>query len=164
VWRPRRVRPQRRQDTKHQEDDHHSQHGDRPPARALLPRASNERQGKEQGKADHGHDEDEKGFQIIRQQGQEGIEPEKIEIRLRYRLDQRGIRHTLWSFRAEVGGAAENTQHDQTAKDDVFADGFRGERHPFLLQQRFVFCFVGGFVDLPPWLGVFIDAFTEHQS
>src|SRR5215468_9701024 len=163
-WGPGRVHPHRRQSTKHQEDDHHGQHSDWPPARAFLPRASDERQGKEQGNADNRRDEDEKGFQIIREQGQEGIEPEKIEIRLRYRPDIRGIRYTLWPFRAEVGGAAENAQDHQTAKDQVFADGLWHERHPFPLQQRLVFGLVCGCGDLPPWLGVFIDAFGEHQA
>src|SRR5262245_51951991 len=43
LWGPGRVLSHQRQDATHQEDAHHGQHGDRPPPRTLLPRASDER-------------------------------------------------------------------------------------------------------------------------
>src|SRR5215471_5818256 len=161
--RPGRISAQLIQRADSQKDHQYRKHGHRPAAGAFFTSARNEGQCEEQPNPDHRHRENQNRFQVVGQQSEQCIQPEKEEIRLRYRIDLRGIGDAVRAFGSEIQGAAQNAEHHNTAEDQVFADRLREERYTLLLHQVFVFLFISRFDHGLAWHRVFVDTFSKHQ-
>lgn len=98
---------------------------------ALFALGGNERKRQQNCNSQERHDEKKRRLHRRWQVRQNGVDPQKKEIRLRNCLDDRGIRPSAGAEGAEDKGADRNRSQNRARKNEVLPEGAGDERKLF---------------------------------
>src|SRR5664279_3151055 len=122
---PRSVSPKVRQHCPSHCEAHYGKHSNGSAVPALFALARDEWKSKENSDSDHRRDQDEGRLHAWRQIGEDGVEPQEKEIRLRSRLDDGGIRLSAGPIRSEPNRAHGHREHNHPGKEKIFPERIR---------------------------------------
>ncbi len=129
----------------------------------LFAFAGEERQQQHGADDDGRRDQQHRGFQLGREEGQHGVEPEEEEVRLGRGLDDGGVGLSGGPEGTEEEGAGHDREHDGSGEDDVLPDAIWNEGFAFILDQVVILALVGGLAHQTAGHGPLVDAEAEHH-
>ena len=127
-------------------------------------RRPRETRSRSDGCPDDRSNQQERSLKLRRKQREQGVQPEKKEIRARNRLDNCRIGLAGRSKGSKDDGAEGHRQQDATGKDQVLPDRVRHEGHTVLVSQFLVLLQVSLAPHQPAGHRPFIDPELEHHE